>query len=151
MFKFIILLCSLCFFSYAQAFPCFMTIVKENCWLNYTLNVDVIDADTGKSIMNVVVPQGTAWVRKPFTCQVGEVLSLNAVFDPVIWESQADKVYAGKHYWGLPKEISKGQSGWNVTACFAKDFSEVPLPSDASGGCKCDLKSIPLIEPIKTN
>ncbi len=149
--RLLILLCGLCCFNYVQAFPCFVTIVKDNCWLNYNLNVDVTNADTGKSIMKIIVPQGQAWVRQPFVCQTAETLSLTATFDPVIWESQADKVYTGKHYWGLPKAILKGHAGWNVTVCFSKDFAEVPLPPDAPGKCECDLKSIPPIDPIKVN
>ncbi len=130
------------------AFPCFITMVKDSCWLNYNVTIDVKNAATGKSIMQVIIPQGQAWVRQPFACDMGETLSLSATFNPAIWESEQDKVYVGQHYWGLPKAIGKKEAGWNVTVCFPKEFAEVPMPADAAGKCVCDFSSIPKIDPI---
>jgi hypothetical protein len=146
--KFLTVLLSLCFFTNAQAIQCFFTLVKDSCWKNYNVNVDLMNASNGKKIISMIVPEGQSWLRQPFTCSPGDTLSLQATFNPAFWESEADKVYSGKNYWGLPKVLAEGEVAWNVTICYPKDFSEVPMPPDANGKCKCDLSSIPSVEPM---
>ncbi len=145
--KMLMMLLGLCFSVQVQAFPCFLTLVKDSCWTNYNLMVSVINGNTGKLVTAASVPQGTSWARQPFDCQPAEGLSFTATFTPAFWESDSGKIYAAKHDWFLPKAIVKGDTAWNITMCYPRDFSEVPLPPDAGGNCKCNTDIIPPIKP----
>ena len=130
------------------AIQCYYTLVKDNCWLNYDVNVDVFDADTSKPLTRVVVPKGQAWSRVAFPCHAnGQKLIYQAQFSPVFWENDKNKVFSAKDYWLLPNTVNPGDSAWNVPVCFSKDFAEVPMPPEATGACVCDFKSVPEIEP----
>ncbi|KTD63646.1 periplasmic protein [Legionella santicrucis] len=128
---------------------CYFTLAKDNCWNKYTVSVNVIDAETTKVLTTLTVPAGKFWTRQAFPCQPGENLRYKATFSPLIWESEKGKVYAANHFWSLPNTISPGESAWNISVCYASDFSEVPLPPEASGTCKCDFDSIPPIPQKK--
>lgn len=131
------------------AFTCYYTLAKDNCWAKYNVTVEVLDAATAKVLTTVVVPAGTPWVRQEFSCEVGEKLMYRARFSPIIWESEKGKAYSAKNYWSLPNEMKPGDSAWNVSVCYPADFSQVPLPPEAGGTCKCDFDSIPAIPPKK--
>ncbi len=143
----LIMLVGLCFYLEVEAFPCFLTLVKDSCWTNYDLVVMVTDPTTEKVLTTVTVPQGTSWGRQQFTCQPGETLALSASFSPLFWETDKGKTYAAQHSWSLPTTITKGDTAWNITVCYPKEFSEVPFPPNASGDCKCDTDHIPPVKP----
>lgn len=130
-----------------HAFPCFITMVKDNCWTNYNLNVVVTNPTTGKTVTTVSVPQGTAWARQQFNCQPADVLAFTATFDPVFWQNDVGKTYAAQHEWTLPKNITKGETAWNITVCYPAEFSEVPMPPEAGSNCVCNTKDIPPVPP----
>lgn len=129
------------------AFPCYFTLVKDSCWTNYEVTVQVIDTDTQRQILTATIPKGKSWLRQPFSCQPAQKINYTATFKPVIWEHEADKVYSAKRYWMLPDAIRPDQSAWEVSVCFPAAFSTVPYPPDASGNCVCDFASIPAIPP----
>ena len=130
-----------------HAFPCFITLVKDNCWTNYDLTVDITNAMTGKVLMSLVVPQGQSWVRQTFTCQPKDRLSLKARFTPAIWTTDADKSYPAKQDLVFPDVIKTGDTAWNVNVCYSDAFKDIPLPPESNGQCQCNMDKIPAIQP----
>lgn len=139
------------FTTQVSAMTCYLTMVKGSCWKAYDLTVDVSNADTGKAKTTVLVPEDQMWVRQTFECKPGETLALVAKFSPVFWAGDENKTFPGQRYWKLPDTVKPGETGWNVTVCFPKYFSNVPLPPDASTHCDCDVSAIPKVEPTKSN
>lgn len=129
-----------------HSFPCFITMIKDSCWTNYNLTVTVNNATTGKTVTTVSVPQGTSWARQQFDCQPADVLSYSAIFNPVFWQNDEGKTYAGQNETILPKAIGQGETAWNINLCYPAQFSEVPMPPEADSHCKCVTEGIP---PIK--
>lgn len=147
MIKILIALLCVCFSISVQAFPCFLTLVKDNCWTNYNVSVGATNATTGKLITTVTVLQGKSWTRQAFDCEPAEAISFVASFSPVFWENDVGKTYAALRDWRLPEAIATGDTAWNITLCYPGQFSEVPLPPDASGTCACKTDDIPPIPP----
>ena len=135
---------ALCFTS-AQAFQCYLTFVKDSCWIDYEVTVTVQDPSTHTQLMALTVPKGKSWLRQSFTCQPGQKILYQAQFSPVFWQSDIGKIYNARSYWALPSTIKNKVTAWDIPVCFAEAFSEVPLPPRASGHCQCDFKSIPAI------
>lgn len=136
------------FASPLWAITCYYTLAKDNCWLKYNVTVDVIDSLSAKILTTVTVPAGKPWTRVTFPCETnGQKLMYRAKFSPVVWESEKGKVYMAKNYWSLPDHVNPGDSAWNVSVCFPSDFSEVPMPPEATASCACDFSTIPVIPP----
>lgn len=147
MLKLLMMLIGLALSLRLQAFPCFLTLVKDSCWTNYNLSVVVTNVNNEKAMFTVSIPEGQSWSRQKFECQPKDGLSFSATFTPVFWESDADKVYPSQHNWSFPEAIAKGDTAWNMTICYPNEFSGVPLPPDAGGNCKCNTDTIPIIKP----
>lgn len=147
--RFIVILFGLSFSMKMYAFPCFLTMVKDQCWDKYTITINVMNSKKDESIMNVIIPQGQSWVRQPFDCEPAESITLHAQFSPVFWEKDEGKIYSGIHDWQLPESIKKDEKAWNITVCYPKDFSAVPLPPEAKSQCGCIRDNIPPVEPPK--
>lgn len=130
----------------AYAFPCYVTVAKENCWVDYDVNVTVIDAKTRQPLSAVHIAKGDMWGRASFTCQPGETLMYSATFAPTIWDGEENNVYEALRFWSLPTAPRPKELAWEINVCFAQAFSGVPLPPQASGVCVCDFKSIPPIQ-----
>lgn len=141
--KLIVLMGALLFSTRLLAFPCFITMVKDNCWTDYTVTVDVLDAETDGVLMTIVVPQGKSWVRKSFESRPKQRFMLRATFEPPFWKAEEGRQYFAKRYWALPEEVVGETMAWNVGACFPADFSSVPLPPGAGSNCRCDKREIP--------
>ncbi|MDI9818330.1 MULTISPECIES: hypothetical protein [unclassified Legionella] len=147
-FKLVVSLCSILFSASLFAFPCFFTLVKDNCWTNYDVKVDVIDTSTNKSVITVEVPKGKSWVRQSFSCEPAQKFLYKASYQPVFWQSEVGKTYSSLRYWSLPASIGKGETAWNIPVCFPAAFAEVPFPPDATtGNCECDFSRIPAPPP----
>ena len=131
----------------AYAFPCYLTIVKDNCWTNYDLTVTIANLATKTKLGSVLVPKGKLWGRQQFSCEAGQTLTYEATFQPIIWESQANLAYQAVSFWNLPKAVGAHDLAWNLTACFPKDFSGVPTPPTATSHCSCDTSTIPAPNP----
>ncbi|WP_173236801.1 hypothetical protein [Legionella antarctica] len=129
------------------SFPCYYTLVKDSCWTKYNVSVDVIDPVTSSKLLTVTVPSGKSWVRETFDCHAAQGLIYIAKFNPVFWKNDAGKTYQGLRNWFLPGAINPGDTAWTIPVCYPKDFSEVPLPPEADGNCKCDFSVIPPVEP----
>ena len=131
----------------SYAFPCFLTLVKDNCWLNYEVTVVVMDSIKDKQVVSVTVPKGKNWVRQVFVCQPEQKFMFLAKFTPTIWEGDTNKTYRAQRYWSMPAEINNNETAWNIPLCFPLAFSETPLPPDATGNCRCDFSVIPSVQP----
>lgn len=129
------------------AFPCFITIVKDSCWTNYNVKVDVIDAENERVLTSINIPKGSGWSRKSFDAHPKQRIMLRAQFNPHFWDKNQDKYYYATRYWALPDEIVGDTMAWNVGACYPKNFSSVPLPPDATSNCQCDNREIPQVQP----
>ena len=141
------LLISFCFTTQLYAFPCFVTLVKDSCWTNYDVSVDVIGTAKGNVITTVLIPKGQSWARGSFSCQPLDGLSYKATFSPVFWKNDTGKVYNAVRDYSLPATIQPGETAWNINICYPADFSEVPLPPTADSNCKCSLDGIPPVKP----
>ncbi|KTD66204.1 hypothetical protein [Legionella spiritensis] len=137
----------LAFSAPLYAFPCFMTLVKDSCWLNYNVKVVVQDAVANKEVLTITVPKGKKWARERFECQPAQKFMYFASFTPTIWENQEDLVYRAKRYWFMPGSIGEGDTAWNIPICYARDFAGTPFPPDATGNCVCDFSDIPEVKP----
>ncbi|KTD47744.1 hypothetical protein [Legionella quateirensis] len=135
------------FSSPIWSFTCFYTLAKDNCWTNYDVTVDVIDATNLKKVFSLTVPKGKSWGRTEFTCTKAQSLLYYARYAPVFWQSEQGKTYPALRNWTLPGKINPGDLAWTIPVCFPADFSQVPLPPDAEGNCKCDFSTIPKPKP----
>ena len=145
--KLLMMLFGLCFTVHVHAFPCFVTFVKDSCWTNYDVTVIATNTSNSKLVMTVPILQGKSWNRQQYDCQPKDGLSFSSTFTPVIWENEAGKTYPSRRNWNFPEAIAKGDTAWNMTICYPRDFAGVPLPPDASGNCKCDTDVIPPVKP----
>ncbi len=134
-------------FTQVYAFPCFITLVKDNCWTDYDVDVTVINAVNEKILTTIHVPKGDSWARQELVCEPQQMVLFEAVFSPVFWVSEAKKIYLGKRYWSSPKKIDPGAGAWNINVCFSDDFAAVPLPPESAGHCACDMTGVPPIKP----
>ncbi|MBA2711367.1 MAG: hypothetical protein H0U57_12350 [Tatlockia sp.] len=134
--------------SQSFAFQCYLTLVKDTCWKNYEVNVNVLDSNNNDKVLTtVVVAKDKTWARQPFDCNPGMKLMYSATFKPVFWQSEVGKSYAAFKYWTLPNKIGADESAWDIPVCFASAFSAVPFPPDALGNCKCNFFDIPSVPP----
>jgi hypothetical protein len=147
MFKYCVFLVTGLLSLNAHAFVCFLTMVKDSCWIKYNVTVDVIDASTGKTIETVIVPTNTPWVRQKFTCQPQQKLKYQAQFNPVFWADDKGVIYNAINYLTLPAAVQPQETAWNLNLCFPKQFSEVPFPPEGTGKCICDTSNIPPVPP----
>lgn len=129
------------------AFNCYYTLAKDNCWNTYDVAVDIIDGKSGAILTTVEVPKGESWTRTSFSCEPLQPLVYKARFSPVFWEQDKGKSYFSLNSWVMPETINPGDSAWNVSVCYPADFSQVPMPPEATGNCKCDFTVIPQIPP----
>jgi hypothetical protein len=133
--------------SVASAFTCFLTVAKDTCWTDYELTLKATNAATNEPIVTIVVPKGKSWAREKFTCQPEDSLHYVATYSPVFWGAMKDKIYSAKSIVGLPATIQTGQTAWDISTCFPRDFAEVPFPPEAEGNCQCNMKAIPAVKP----
>lgn len=131
------------FTQQGYAFQCFLTAVKDNCWLKYNVTIHVMDAaDSDKASTTIIIPAETAWARQSFECKAKQTLKFSAEFTPVFWEGDSGKHYVGKNYLNLPDKVEATENAWNLTLCFPKQFAEVPLPPEAGEHCECNMDNI---------
>ncbi len=145
--KLLMMLVGMGLYAQAYAFPCYFTLVKDNCWTDYNVTVDIVDTSNKKVVASLNMPKGKSWDRKEIACQPMQTFMLQAQYTPVIWQQDAGKIYYGKRYWSFPEEIKPGESAWNMVICYADHFQGLTLPPTSSGHCVCDMKGIPAIAP----
>lgn len=133
------------------AFNCYVTMVKDNCWLNYDVTVTILDTSTNQPVTVVTVPKGQSWVRQQFVCQANQNLLYTAKFSPNVWDGTGNVVYPAKKFWALPTIIRAGETAWEIPICFADAFAQVPASSTAIGVCQCNFTEIPALVPPVIN
>jgi len=136
-------LSALLFAPVAMAFPCFITIAKDSCWTNYTVMIEVLDAETNDILATIVIPKGESWSRARFDAKAKQHVMLKAQFKPAFWKSEEKKVYYAKRYWNLPDAIEGKTTAVHVSICYPENFSAVPLPPGANSKCACSKPDIP--------
>ena len=141
------LIVALALSTQARAFTCYITMVKDSCWTKYNVTVQVTDASLGTASTSIIVPEGQTWARKQFECAKGQTLALQAQFTPAFWRGDETKTFPAQRFWKLPDDVESGVTGWNVTVCYPKWFSDVPLPPEATGTCVCNTDNIPPVAP----
>jgi hypothetical protein len=134
------------FSSNLFAFPCYITLMKQNCWKGYAVSVKIADAETTKDLVTAKVAEDAAWSRTQFACEPHQTLYFVAQYAPAIWQGEEDKTFAAKRNWFLPEKITPEVVAWNINLCFPTDFSSVPLPPNIGNDCRCDVSQIPKIE-----
>lgn len=132
-----------CLSTQSLAFPCYLTLIKDNCWQEYDVTFRVFDAATDKVLATILAHQDQSWGRQSFECRPKQTFRFEAQFSPAIWQADVDKKYAGKRYWSTPASID-GAVAWNINVCFSDDFSSVPMPPSANK-CHCDVSVAPPI------
>lgn len=132
--------------SVSWAFPCYLTVAKDNCWSDYEVSIDVIDSANGANVRTVSIPKNKQWARVLMDCHTSEKFMYIAQFSPIFWASDKGKKYMAKHYWSLPDKIHPQDTAWTLSVCFADDFSLVPAPPQAVAKCVCDFSKLPPIE-----
>lgn len=133
------------FSSEASAFNCFLTLVKDSCWTDYSVTVDLTNMMTSKSMIKATAPKGKTYIRQAFQCEADTSFDFSATFLPIIWEADKGRVYKGKVSWALPKKLTKGDTAWNITMCFPEQFTAVPAPVTSTGNCICDTTHLPAV------
>ncbi|KTD62807.1 hypothetical protein [Legionella shakespearei] len=129
------------------SFECFLTLVKDSCWTNYNVSVDVVDASTLQKLFTVTAPAGQSWAREKFACTPQQTLQYIASFNPIFWQNDEGKTYPGVRSWTLPAKVNPSDLAWTIPVCYSEEFSQVPLPPEAKGNCTCDFDSIPAPKP----
>jgi hypothetical protein len=147
MLKLIVFFFGVFFSLQLQAFRCFLTLVKDNCWTNYNVSVPLTSVTTGKLIANLNIPQGESWTRQAFECQPLDTVSVSASFTPATWKTDEGKSYPGRHTWQLPDKVATQVTAWNITVCYPADFLSVPYSLDDTGNCQCEMDNIPPVKP----
>jgi hypothetical protein len=128
-----------------HAFTCHITIVKDNCWSDYDLNLEVFETRNEHTLLQTTLFEGKTYIRKTFECHAKQEISYKATFSPLIWEKDKDKVYYAKQSITLPEEVHPGEKAWTIDVCFSKQFSNVPMPPTAGQRCECDFDHLPPI------
>ena len=122
-------------YSHCMAFTCYVTLMKGDCWKNYDVTIDVKNNTSEETITIDTLKKDNMWLRKKFECKPAQSLGFRATFKPKIWKNSTDKDYRRKSFIYLPKTIEQGASAWEVPVCFSSDFTEVPIPPEATGNC----------------
>lgn len=127
----------------ALAFPCFITMVKDSCWTDYTVTIEVLDAEKDNILTTIVIPKGESWSRGRFEARPKHHFMLRAKFEPAFWAADAGKMYYAAHYWILPDAVQGKTTALHISACYPEGFSGVPLPPKADSTCACPKPDMP--------
>src|SRR5680860_214624 len=110
-----------------QAATCFITLIKDSCWLNYNVTFSTFDAEQDKELATLTIPAASAWARKSFECTLSQRLKFQAQFTPTFWDSGVGKIYNSKTHKTLPAVMKPGERAWHITVYYPRDFSEIPF------------------------
>lgn len=131
----------------AWGFTCYVTFVKDNCWLNYDVTISLRDNVSSQTLIELTAPEGQSWIRGSFECQEKQVITYFAQFSPIFWQQDQGKTYAAESNVILPDTIHPGDTAWTINICYSQQFTGVPLPPEATNNCQCDFSKIPSIPP----
>lgn len=144
----IFLIFLICFSSLSHAIQCYITAAKGKCWAHYDVHIEAINAANNGHLSSLNILGSMTWDRQKFPCQTqGATLNFVGKFDPVIWDDDQDRSYMAKSFKQVPELTYNPSSALEITICFNKDFSEVPIPPEFNGSCDCDFSVIPPVGP----
>ena len=129
------------------AFPCYLTLVKDTCWQNYTITFHAIDVSNEKQVLSLVIPAGESWVRSQFECDAQQLFRFTAQYEPAFWKQDEGRIFSSKRYWALPESVEGKTLAWNVKVCYPADCAEVSMPPTATDHCQCDWSHVPDLDP----
>lgn len=130
-------------------YPCILRLAKTDCWPNYQITVQPIDANTQQPIGNPVVLDKNAYETEVLIpCQAQQEISFVATTLPAVWGATQSTQYLSSHFWESPQQLPPGANRWIVSVCFASDFSSVPVPLSQKATCTC---TFPAIENTKAS
>ncbi len=128
------------------AASCLLTAVKPACWANYTVFINILDAQTQRKLTDITLSTDKLWNRVRFECEPGQRLAYQASFKPAIWQGQEHAIYQAQKFWLLPTNKALPAQTWEIQLCFPTAFAEVPMPPLGNQPCACDFKAIPTVK-----
>ncbi len=128
-------------------FPCVLRVAKTDCWPNFQISVQPIDANTQEPLGKpVVIDKNTNETEVLIPCHPKQEISFVATTLPAVWGATSDTQYPSNHFWETPEQLPSNADRWIISLCFATDFSSVPIPLSQKATCVC---SFPQIENTK--
>lgn len=117
---------------------CYVQLLKAQCWGDYQVNVQIIDAMTATAKDSIALAANAFAVKHAIECGNYEHITFAAHFSPSLWEGEEDTWYQAKRVWVVPDDLPPSTVEWGVTLCFPHDFISVPLlPSGNIQDCPC--------------
>ena len=107
---------------------CTVTITKSNCWVNYDVQIKILDTSKNKKIATISINKGEITAKQDIPCSSGQTLKYLANFQPAIWQEDKNKNYYSKQYIQIPEG-----NAWKLIIDFPNSFNELPEP--INGGC----------------
>jgi hypothetical protein len=125
------------------AYPCVLRVAKTDCWPNFQITIQPVDASTQQPIGAPVVIDKNAYETEVLIpCQPQQEISFVATTLPTVWGATASTQYPSTHFWEAPKHLPAGANRWIISLCFASDFSSVPVPLSQKPTCTCSFPPI---------
>lgn len=132
--------------AYSTQTTCYLTVVKNDCWKNYNVEITLTDLKSKKVMATLMTDKGKLWGRTTFQCELGAVIEYSATYSPVYWQSDKNKIFHSNKFWTLPDSLQGSEKALNITICFPDQFVGTPTPPEATSTCKCDKSIAPEIK-----
>lgn len=124
-------------------YPCVLRLAKTDCWPDYQITVQPIDASTGKPIGSpVVLEKNSSEIEVLIPCEAEQDISFKAMTLPAVWGATENTQYPSTQFWESPEQLPSGANRWIISLCFASDFSSVPIPLSQKATCVCTFPKI---------
>ena len=121
----------------AATLPCQLVVIKNTCWKDYDVSINLIDFKTHQTHQIVELKKGDNYAKQTFKCVPLATYSATATFSPAIWEQDKGKAYESSQVWNAPPALAEGTQAWAISMCFSNDFADVPVPLGDVSNCKC--------------
>ena len=117
--------------------PCKVMLIKNSCWKDYDVTINIIDFKSRQSLQTVELKKGDNYAEQAFECVPLVTYSATATFSPPIWEEDKGKAYGASQVWNAPPALAEGMQAWAISMCFPNDFTGVPAPLGEVSNCEC--------------
>lgn len=128
------------------AMNCYFTALKDSCWLNYDVTIQLISGENGATVTYLTIPKGKSWARTKISCSNGDGFSLSATFNPPIWEKDKGRVFKGNTILRVPDKLPQGYVSWDVRSTYPNNFARIPMPASTTGACRVDWSQVPEVQ-----
>ncbi len=126
-------------FAEEKNFVCKLHLAKGECWQDYEVKVQIMNAVTYSVKKEVKLAANEMSKKEEFPCHPREQITFTASYSPEIWQGDKSKLFDTNKIWNTPSSLSETAGAWIVKICYPKQFSEVPLPAGAGKDCKCNF------------